>query len=160
MAHINNDIIPRGALALVFAIVGFSLIVVTVAVFAPTQARQSPLEGAARSAEMRFADMADGGIAVTTSEGVTILPPDTNGFVRGALRAMARVRKVHAVGPDDPFVLVYHARGRLQLVDPAIGTVIDLRAFGADNAAAFARLMPPAETTTAAVAVAGGTVRE
>lgn len=158
MAHIEDNIIPRGALPLVAAIVAFSLVVVIVAVLMPAQAKQSPLEGALRTAEMRFADTEGGGIAVTTSAGVTVLPPDTNGFIRGALRAMARVRKVHAIGPTDPFILVVDAKRRLKLVDPVIGTVISLRAFGADNAASFAALMPPPPLRETAAVSAGAPV--
>lgn len=154
MAHIEDNIIPKGALQLVFALVGFALIVVVVAVLMPGTPKPSPLEGAVQSAELRFADMADGGIAVTSSAGVKVLPPDTNGFVRGAMRAMARQRKQQEIGPNDPFILVLKDNGRLDLVDPDVGTVIDLRAFGADNAASFAALMPMQPTTTAAVTAA------
>ena len=78
--------------------------------------------------------------------------------VQDELRAMARERKVHAIGPDAPFVLAVDERGRLRLVDPSVGTVIDVRAYGADNAASFAALMPPAEpaqTASAAAVVKG-----
>jgi putative photosynthetic complex assembly protein len=160
MAHIEHNIIPKGALPLVFALVGFSLVTVTVAVLMPGAPKPSPLDGALQSAELRFADIADGGIAVTTSAGVTVLPPDTNGFVRGAMRAMARERKTRAIGPNDPFVLALRPNGRLDLVDPDVGTVIDLRAFGADNARSFAALMPLAATETAAIATAATTSRE
>ena len=51
----------------------------------------------------------------------------------------------------------------IAVVDPMTGTRINLRAFGADNALAFAALMPPAGTagTTAALApaAAAGEVR-
>jgi putative photosynthetic complex assembly protein len=150
MAHIEDKIIPKGALPLVFAIVGFALTVVTVGVMMPAEAKRSPVADAVRSAELRFADMPDGGIAVTSAAGTTVLPADSNGFIRGALRAMARERKVHAMGPEEAFVLALDGKGKLTLVDPAVGTVINLRAFGADNAAAFAAFLPPAATATAA----------
>jgi putative photosynthetic complex assembly protein len=69
------------------------------------------------------------------------------GFVRGALRALARERRRHQLGPDQPFELTGHVNGRLTLRDPATGMRLNLESFGPTNAAVFSRLQsasPPA----------------
>jgi putative photosynthetic complex assembly protein len=61
--------------------------------------------------------------------------------VRGL--AHDRIRRGLDAGP--PFRLSRWADGRLELQDVATGRRIDLRAFGATNRDAFARLLPPQE---------------
>ena len=63
------------------------------------------------------------------------------GFLRGALRVMARERRMRGLGGEAPFELVGRADGRLTLLDPATGQRIDLEAFGPTNAGAFAALL-------------------
>lgn len=62
------------------------------------------------------------------------------GFLRGALRALARERLRRGLGPAEPFVLSGHADGRMNLSDPATGTRIPLESFGPSNVAVFAPL--------------------
>jgi len=62
------------------------------------------------------------------------------GFLRGALRTLARERLRRGLGPSEPFVLSGHANGRLTLSDPATGTRIALESFGPRNVAVFAPL--------------------
>lgn len=97
-----------------------------------------------------FVDRADGGIDVrarpdssTAGAPVATLAPGTGGFVRGALRALARVRRARGVGGDVPFTLARWSDGRLTLDDSATGSHVELRAFGGTNEAAFAALLEP-----------------
>lgn len=64
-----------------------------------------------------------------------------NGFLRGTLRTMARVRRMDGLGSAGAFRLTSWADGRLTLDDLASGQRIDLEAFGSDNLAVFARLL-------------------
>ena len=66
------------------------------------------------------------------------------GFLRGALRALARERRVRGLGSEQPFQLIARTDGRLTLADPATGQRIDLESFGPVNAGAFAVLLGPA----------------
>ena len=70
-----------------------------------------------------------------------MLPPGTNGFIRGVLRGLARDRKLQRIGTEPPFRLTRWVDGRLSLDDPATGRRIELGAFGPTNAAAFAGLL-------------------
>jgi putative photosynthetic complex assembly protein len=93
-----------------------------------------------------FHDRADGAIDVRRVPDAALVhtvPAQSNGFLRGTLRGMARERKRRGIGPERPVHLVVHADGRLWLDDPATGWRADLKAFGPTNAAAFAPLLPP-----------------
>jgi putative photosynthetic complex assembly protein len=92
-----------------------------------------------------LSDRPDGGVGVYDArahEQLAPLPAGGGGFVRGAIRGLARQRRLDRVGPDVPFYLARWPDGRLTLDDSATGSHLDLRAFGPDNAAAFARLLP------------------
>ena len=81
----------------------------------------------------------------TSSEGVgTViveLESGTDGFVLGVMRGMVRERKSYDASLDAPYLLSRREDGRLLFEDPLTGRVIDLRAFGVTNAAAFAKLL-------------------
>jgi len=94
---------------------------------------------------LRFEDRADGGIDVIDARlgsRIDTVAPGSNGFLRSAMRGLVRERKRRAIGAALPFELSAHADGRLTLLDPGTGRRIDLEAFGAANAGAFARLLP------------------
>jgi putative photosynthetic complex assembly protein len=98
--------------------------------------------------QLRFADRADGGIAVTdlgTGRVIEALPAGGEGFLRGAMRGLARDRLRAGGTPDVPFRLSAWADGRLTLEDTATGHIIELHAFGSGNAAAFMRLLATEE---------------
>jgi putative photosynthetic complex assembly protein len=93
---------------------------------------------------LRFEDRADGGVTVIdghSGQTVDVLRGE-QGFVRGALRALARERRARDMGPQQPFRLTAHADGRVMLFDPATGARINLDSFGPSNVAAFARYLP------------------
>jgi putative photosynthetic complex assembly protein len=100
---------------------------------------------AAQERPLRFTDRPDGGIAVvdaTTGALVADIHGE-QGFLRGALRALARERKSRGLGSEQPFQLIARTDGRLTLADPATGQRIDLESFGPANAGAFAALLGP-----------------
>jgi len=93
-----------------------------------------------------FHDRADGGIeARRAADGVLVhtVPAQSNGFLRGTLRGLARERKRRGLGPALPVQLLAYADGRLLLQDPATGWQTDLQAFGPTNTAAFVPLLRP-----------------
>lgn len=97
-----------------------------------------------RAIDLRFQDDADGGVTVLrASDGhpITHLPRGSNGFIRGVLRSLTRIRRLDRVADDPPFRLTLWSDTRLTLSDPATAQSIDLTGFGKDNRAAFARLL-------------------
>jgi len=112
---------------------------------------------------LRFEDRTDGGIDVIDARDGHVVhgvAPGTNGFLRGALRGLARDRKRRGIGAEPPFVLTARVDGRLTLDDSATGRQIDLASFGPTNAATFRQFLPHPVTSVTAVAAstAGSTV--
>jgi putative photosynthetic complex assembly protein len=92
---------------------------------------------------LRFEDRPDGSVAVldaTSGRQIESVHGEA-GFLRGALRAMARERRKQGLGAEQPFELIARADGRLTLADAATGERIDLESFGPTNAGVFARLL-------------------
>jgi putative photosynthetic complex assembly protein len=97
------------------------------------------------SRKLVFRDQADGSISVIdadTAKSVAVVKPGTNGFLRGALRGIARARKRDGGDMSIPFELARWPNGHLTLEDPSNGTVVDLAAFGHTNAAVFGAFIP------------------
>lgn len=93
---------------------------------------------------LRFVDRADGAIVVyddPTGREVATIAAGGGGFVRAALRALSRDRKLGHATPDAPFLLERDPSGRLRLIDTTNGRVVELAAFGPTNAGAFAALL-------------------
>ena len=92
---------------------------------------------------LRFADMDNGDIGVVNAQDGSELArfSGEQGFMRGALRAMARERKRRDLGPMVPFELHARTDGRLTLIDPATHMRLDLESFGPTNAGLFAQLL-------------------
>lgn len=98
---------------------------------------------------LRFVDLADGGIDVIDARlnrRVAAIEPGRDGFVRSTMRGLARERRRLGLNDEQPFELRQEGNGRLVLHDPASGRRIELQAFGATNAGAFARLFHSEET--------------
>jgi putative photosynthetic complex assembly protein len=91
---------------------------------------------------LTFQDRADGAVVAREGAAEVAVFQGEQGFLRGTLRGMARVRRGYDVSSDVPFTLTAWADGRLTLDDPATRQRIDLEAFGPTNAAVFARLLP------------------
>jgi putative photosynthetic complex assembly protein len=135
---------PRGALYGAGALVGLSLLATGFARVSGIGTTQAPAANVVQSRELRFEDRPDGGVAVYesgTDRIVDVLPPGTNGFVRGVMRSFARERRREDVGPEPPFLLTRWSDGRLSIEDVATHEQIELIAFGPTNFAAFARLL-------------------
>lgn len=148
--HHHDRPFPRGALIGAAALIGFSLLAVTLARFAGLGPVTEPMAPVVQSRELRFADRADGAVIVYDRQGdevVDLVPPGSGGFVRGVLRALARERRLQGDGASTPFRLSRLADGRLTLEDLATGRVIDLKAFGHTNEGAFAQLLSPGNAT-------------
>lgn len=103
----------------------------------------------------RFDDKADGTVDVFDAASGRLVHTVRGqaGFIRGALRGLARERRRAGIGATPPFDLIGRADGRLTLLDPSTGRRIDLESFGPTNAADFAQLL--VDTPTAPATSAG-----
>lgn len=141
---VTHDTVPRLPLLAAGALVVVSLLAVSVVQFTGVGATRVADAPAVSVRQFTFEDRRDGGIDVRradTGRVVHSVAPETNGFLRGTMRGLARERKRMGIGPELPFDLVGRADGSLTLVDPGTGRRVDLGSFGPDNSAAFATLM-------------------
>lgn len=136
----RGPLIAVGALALC-AVLGAGLVRLS------GETIRAPDAPVAAERALRFEDRSDGSIAVIDAASGRVVDTVSGqaGFVRGTLRGLARERKRQGADPAVPFRLTGWADGRLTLEDPTTGRRIGLEAFGATNAAAFARLLQVAE---------------
>jgi putative photosynthetic complex assembly protein len=146
--HMPRAILPKH-IALVLGLVMLAtLILVAVVRFSGVDIRyaDSPSQ---QVRLLRFADMDNGDIGVINAQDGSELArfSGEQGFMRGALRAMARERKRRDIGPMDPFELHARTDGRLTLIDPATHMRLDLESFGPTNAGLFAQLLQDPQTT-------------
>jgi putative photosynthetic complex assembly protein len=94
--------------------------------------------------QLTFTDAKDGGIFVEDAQTHAVaahLPPGSNGFIRGALRALTRERALAGIGRELPFRLVRYTDGRLVLLDPATTQHITITSFGPTQIEAFDQLL-------------------
>jgi putative photosynthetic complex assembly protein len=126
------------------ALIGFTIVSAGAARVGVIGPEQKPAAEAAAIRDLRFKDRADGAVTVHEASDdrlVAVLPPGGDGFIRGAMRGLARERRQKEVGPEPPFRLTRWDNGRLSLEDTGTGRRVDLEAFGPTNAQAFGRLL-------------------
>jgi len=80
-------------------------------------------------------------VTVTDASGAVLAELDHGGFVTVIQNGLQRHRLVHGIAPDLPIRIVAYANGRLTAHDDLTGWSVELGSFGADNRAAFERLM-------------------
>ena len=144
----RDNPLPTGPILGAGLLIGFVLVAVFAVRAAGGSASQADDAAGIATRDLRFADQADGGIAVIDAANgrqIDVVLPGTSGFLRGTLRGLARDRKRQDIGAEPPFRLIGRADGRLTLVDPATGRRVDLESFGPTNTDAFARYLPKRE---------------
>jgi len=141
-APIAPDSFPRWILYFAAGIIAFSLIsvgLIRITGNGPDQLAAAPTV----QRSLVFEDQKDGGVRVAdgvSGQTLTVLYGE-QGFVRGALRALARERFSRGIGSAQPFDLIARVDGRVTLMDPSTGQRVDLESFGPTNTAEFARFL-------------------
>ncbi len=140
--HIHSQTVPRGAIFGAAALIACTLGLAASARGAHPAEEDAVASSAppAASVIVRFEDRSDGSLAVleaSTGRELSLVPPGTNGFIRGVLRGMFRQRKLESLPRDGRFELAREVDGRLTLEDLDTGRRVDLRSFGSTNEAAF-----------------------
>ncbi len=139
---IAPDSFPRWILYFSAGIIAFSLIsvgLIRITGNGPDQLAAAPTV----QRSLIFEDQKDGGVRVAdgvSGQTLTVLYGE-QGFVRGALRALARERFSRGIGSAQPFNLIARVDGRVTLMDPSTGQRVDLESFGPTNTAEFARFL-------------------
>lgn len=136
------NILPRLPLFAVGAAMSAALVIAAIGPAAFGGYTQPPPSAIVAERTLRFADRADHAVLVTENGQQVAVFEGEQGFIRGILRSFARTRRSEGVGAAQPFHLVAWADGRLTFDDPSTGVKLDLDAYGPDNAAVFATLLP------------------
>ena len=139
--------VPRFALVAAAVLVLGTTILAGIARRTDIGTTHVPEAGIVQGRDLRFEDLADGGVAgrdADTGQVVQRFAPGTNAFARGVLRGLARERRRESFGQEQPFRLTHWSDGRLSLDDPATGRHVDLEVFGPTNSAVFTGLMSAA----------------
>lgn len=124
-------------------LISFVLALTTTAQLTGVGKWRAAIGAPAQSLSLSFADRDDGAVVATDAANgaeVFVFSPDKHGFVRSALRAVARERKLAGFDAAAPFTIARHDDGKLTITDPLTGSRIVLNGFGAPNAAEFAQL--------------------
>ena len=141
-AALQPDSFPRWVLLSAAGVIAFSLLSVALVRITGNGPDQKPAPSSFER-PLRFEDRPDGSIAVIdgrTGESIASVKGE-QGFLRGALRALARERKSRGIGSEQPFQLMVRTDGGLTLYDPVTSQRVDLESFGPTNAAAFLPLL-------------------
>lgn len=141
---------PRGALIAVATLLGFVILMVSIARLTGTTMELAPVADEVQVRQIGFVEFDDGSLAIrdaATGDLIQTLAAEEGGFIRGVLRSMARQRKGYHADLSAPFHLARRASGHLTFMDPITGIRLELRAFGASNEAAFAQLLPALPAT-------------
>lgn len=140
----DREMVPRFLVICMFGLMGLSLAIVAFA-----QLTDQPLRGVAaesavtQSMEITLDGTRNSGVAVLDATGAEIARSDLNksGFIDVIWVSISRERKVNNVVGNPPLTLVRRENGHTAIIDPATNWSIELIGYGADNVAAFARLL-------------------
>ncbi len=142
---VKIESLPRGAVRGAALLVGLALLLVIGSRLLNIHAATANLVQPVRVMHLTFIDRKDGAVEIGDADRgnatIHVVPPGTNGFLRGVLRGMARARRNEHVGEEPPFTLTRWADGQMTLADPQTGQRISLEVFGPTNARPFAQLL-------------------
>jgi putative photosynthetic complex assembly protein len=146
-----NRPFPRAALIGAAVLIALTIGMAALGHLADIGTTRMPASAVVQQRQMQFEDQSDGGILVYDTRAhqrIALLPPGTNGFLRGVLRGLARERRRAEIGEQVPFILTRWADGRLSITDPATNRQINLEVFGPTNVSVFAQLLTAQATSS------------
>jgi putative photosynthetic complex assembly protein len=138
----SADIIPKRLLQGMLALALASLALVTFAVLTNRPPVGVPEASTAlREKWIVLEGLNAQAVVVRNTDGSVLLDLPHGGFITVIQSGLATERRKHGIDPLKPLRIVQYANGRLVAEDPETGWSAELYAFGADNKAAFERLL-------------------
>jgi putative photosynthetic complex assembly protein len=145
MRHRDRDMVPKALVQGMFALMIASVAIVAFAqwtgapnagvlVEAPVVKERAVLLTGGRDMTFSVTDAATGAEIARSSD-----PRD--GFIGVIGRVIERDRLVNRIEGNPPVRLVRRENGHTAIIDDSTGLVVELIGYGADNVAAFARLL-------------------
>lgn len=142
LRHPNPGLVPARLLQ---AMAGLALTAVAITAFAALTGREPVGQPHAAQVVTERGLILEGkgakAVGVRAADGTLLADLDHGGFVTVVQNGLARERMKHGLAADLPVRLVRYDNGRLSLHDDLTGWSVELHAFGADNKAAFERLL-------------------
>ncbi|HVN98754.1 MAG TPA: photosynthetic complex assembly protein PuhC [Steroidobacteraceae bacterium] len=157
-SHSHSQPLPAGVLIGAGALVLFSLATVTAARLLHLRRTAAPAAAAVTELHLTFTDRsADHAVEVRDVDHgnrlIHVVAPESNGFMRGVLRGMARTRRNEHIDAAPAFTLTRWADGRMSLADPQTGREVPLEVFGPSNSRPFMQLFDDAAAPAPAAEV-------
>lgn len=145
MRHRDRDMVPRVLVQAMFLLMAVSVVIVAYAqwtdrpnsgvlVEAPVVQERAVIMTGSRDMTYTVTDVATGDVIARSSD-----PLD--GFIGVIGRVLERDRLVKRVDGNPPVRLVRRENGNTAIIDDSTGLVVELIGYGADNVAAFAKLL-------------------
>lgn len=149
MSHEHPDKpVPKAILWAALGLMLSSLIFAAVAQWTGYGKARLPDSPIVAKTSVRFEDLGPEGLKmVAHPAGNTLahLKSGEDGFVRGVLRSLNRIRKLDKQPRDSPFLLIRYQDGRTGLADPNTGESLHLIGYGKTNFQTFHTLASAAE---------------
>jgi len=140
----QDRMVPQAMVRALIALVLLCLTIVIYAVWSGRPLESMPPVSPVKKESLFFLNSDMTGSATVLSENgalVAELTPDEGGFIAGVHRVILFEREKAGLAPDGPVLVQAYENGRMAILDPTTGWRADLMGFGADNAAAFAKLL-------------------
>lgn len=138
----DAELIPRTLLVAMLFLALSSLAIVGAAVVSDREPTGKPATAEVVQEKWIILEGRDAqAVVVKNPDGTILADLPHGGFITVIQNGMARERTVHRITDNPPLRIVRYANGRLVAEDPATGWSAELYAFGADNKAAFERLL-------------------
>ncbi len=138
----NNDMIP---IALVRAMAALALLSLGLVTYAAVTGRDKVAVPADAPVVARHQVSLVGNdaqsVTVYDGDGNLLADMDHGGFVTVVQNGLMTMRRRHGIDPTRPIDIVRFENGRLAAIDPLTDYRVELTQFGADNKAAFERLL-------------------
>lgn len=140
----ERELVPRLFVRAMFGMVMICLIMVAAYRWMDGPVQYSAPQAPIVIEKTLFLEGAMSGAAKVFSEDGTLIAeysPEEGGFISGMWRVLQRERTKARVDLNGPVIVRARENNRLEIFDPSTGWGADLMGFGADNSAAFARLL-------------------
>jgi len=138
----STEMIPKRLVGAMFALAMASLGLVTFAALTNRPPVGVPeASTAVREKWIVLEGLSAQAVIVRNPDGTVLMDLPHGGFITVIQSGIATERRKYGIDPLKPVRIVQYANGRLVAEDPETGWSAELYAFGADNKAAFERLL-------------------
>jgi putative photosynthetic complex assembly protein len=140
----DRELVPRRMVRAMFALVMICLIMVSLYRWFEGPVQYTAPDSPVVIEKVLYLEGNMSGSAKVFAEDRTVVAeysPEEGGFLSGMWRVLQRERTKARVALDGPVIVRARENNRLEIFDPSTGWGADLMGFGADNSAAFARLL-------------------